>query len=627
MASSIPQFNLREVNEAMIKLLWNPDIDFDEIYCAPDFATGGTILNADEVKESLRVGKGKSAIIRGTIEYDDKENALQVTEVPYGVATNRIYNQLGGLFNPDPNAPVTKKIPATACAGIKRFTDSSEEIVDITIWLEKGAIPASVTRNLYKYTAIQSFFPINMTMLDNGTRPRVFGWKEALQAHLDHEIVVRTKMHEYDIRKIDERLPIVEAICLALANVDEVVAIIKGSSSTAAAKAKLIERFGYTDAQAKAVIDIKLGRLATLEIQSFKDEKEQLTKDREYHVLALSDRDTLYKEIETDLKEVAKKYGDERRTRLMNLDYKGSDEDTEVIEKKELLLHFTTLGNIYTQTSSTLMTTHRGGKGSKIKMQDNEIITKTISDDNLGYLLLFSNKGKVYRSAIADLPVDAKINTAQLFEFEPGERITAITTLSRRETAEYILFVTKNGMVKKTAKEEYNFKKGKSLKAINLKDDDEVIAVHTINKEPIGILTFNGNFVIIDTEKINAIGRVAAGVCGIKLNEGDKVIDSKIISGKYLMTATANGLVKKAELSEFPECTRGTKGKKISGVRKDDRVVKFLTLNNDCDIIVISTRGLIKINSAEIKVASRDATGVMGMKIPEGAKVVGLAKA
>lgn len=627
MASSIPQFNLREVNEAMIKLLWNPDIDFDEIYCAPDFATGGTILNADEVKESLRIGKGKSAIIRGTIEYDDKENALQVTEVPYGVATNRIYNQLGGLFNPDPNAPVTKKIPATACAGIKRFTDSSEEIVDITIWLEKGAIPASVTRNLYKYTAIQSFFPINMTMLDNGTRPRVFGWKEALQAHLDHEIVVRTKMHEYDIRKIDERLPIVEAICLALANVDEVVAIIKGSSSTAAAKAKLIERFGYTDAQAKAVIDIKLGRLATLEIQSFKDEKEQLTKDREYHVLALSDRDTLYKEIETDLKEVAKKYGDERRTRLMNLDYKGSDEDTEVIEKKELLLHFTTLGNIYTQTSSTLMTTHRGGKGSKIKMQDNEIIAKTISDDNLGYLLLFSNKGKVYRSAIADLPVDAKINTAQLFEFEPGERITAITTLSRRETAEYILFVTKNGMVKKTAKEEYNFKKGKSLKAINLKDDDEVIAVHTINKEPIGILTFNGNFVIIDTEKINAIGRVAAGVCGIKLNEGDKVIDSKIISGKYLMTATANGLVKKAELSEFPECTRGTKGKKISGVRKDDRVVKFLTLNNDCDIIVISTRGLIKINSAEIKVASRDATGVMGMKIPEGAKVVDLAKA
>lgn len=625
MASSIPQFNIREVNEALIKLLWNPDIDFDEIYCAPDFATGGTILNADEVKESLRVGQGKSAIIRGDIEYDEKENALKVTAVPYGVATNRIFKHLGKMFNPDPKDK--KPIPATACAGIKRFTDSSEEIVDISIWLEKGAIINNVIRNLYKYTAIQNYFPINLTMLDNGTRPRVFGWKEALQAHLDHEIVVRRKIHEYNIKKIDERLPIVEAIVLALANVDEVVALIRSAQNTADARAKLIARFSYTEAQAKAVVDIKLGRLATLEIQSFNDEKEQLTKDREHSVLALSDNNVLFKEIEDDLRAVADKFGDERRTKLMNLDYKGENEDVEVIEKKELLLHFTNLGNIYTQTSSTLTTTHRGGKGSKVKIGDNEVITKTIADDNLGYLLLFSNKGKVYRSSIADLPVDAKINTAQMFEFEPGERITTITTLSRRETTDYFVFVTKNGMVKKTASSEYEMKKGKSLKAINLKDGDEVIAVHFINKEPIGILTFNGNFVIIDTEKINAIGRAATGVCGIKLNDGDYVIDSKITTGKYLVTATANGLVKKADIKEFPECTRGTKGKKISGVRKDDRVVKFLTLSQDCDIIVISTRGLIKIKSDELKVASRDATGVTGMKIPEGAKVVDLAKA
>lgn len=627
MASSIPQFNLREVNEAMVKLLWNPDIDFDEIYCAPDFATGGTILNADEVKESLRVGKGKSAIIRGTIEYDDKENALQVTEVPYGVATNRIYNQLGGLFNPDPNAPVTKRIPATACVGIKRFTDSSEEIVDITVWLEKGAIPASVIRNLYKYTAIQSFFPINMTMLDNGTRPRVFGWKEALQAHLDHEIVVRTKMHEYDIKKIDERLPIVEAICLALANVDEVVAIIKGSSSTAAAKTKLIERFGYTDAQAKAVIDIKLGRLATLEIQSFKDEKEQLTKDREYHVLALSNRDTLYKEIETDLKEVAKKYGDERRTRLMNLDYKGSDEDTEVIEKKELLLHFTNLGNIYTQTSSTLTTTHRGGRGLKVKIGNNEVITKTIANDNLGYLLLFSNKGKVYKSTIADLPIDAKINTAQMFEFEPGERITTITTLSRRETIDYFVFVTKNGMVKKTASSEYEMKKGKSLKAINLKDDDEVVSVHFIKNEPIGILTSNGNFVIINTDDINPIGRATAGIRAIKLSDNDQVICSQIINGKFLITISAAGLIKKSSIDEFPVCNRGIKGKKISGIRDNDSIVGFLTLNEDCDIISISNIGTLKFNTSDLRVLSRDATGVRAMKLPDNARIVDLVKA
>lgn len=434
-------------------------------------------------------------------------------------------------------------------------------------------------------------------------------------------------MHEYDIRKIDERLPIVEAICLALANVDEVVAIIKGSSSTAAAKTKLIERFGYTDAQAKAVIDIKLGRLATLEIQSFKDEKEQLTKDREYHVLALSDRDTLYKEIETDLKEVAKKYGDERRTRLMNLDYKGSDEDTEVIEKKELLLHFTNLGNIYTQTSSTLTTTHRGGKGLKVKIGDNEVITKTIANDNLGYLLLFSNKGKVYKSTIADLPIDAKINTAQMFEFEPGERITTITTLSRRKTTDYFVFITKNGMIKKTASSEYEMKKGKSLKAINLRDNDEVVSVHFIKNEPIGILTSNGNFVIINTDDINPIGRATAGIHAIKLSDNDQVICSQIINGKFLITISAAGLIKKSSIDEFPVCNRGIKGKKISGIRDNDSIVGFLTLNEDCDIISISNVGTLKFNTSDLRVLSRDATGVRAMKLPENAKIVDLVKA
>ena len=626
MASSIPQFNIREVNEALIKLLWNPDIDFDEIYCAPDFATGGTILNADEVKESLRVGRGKSAIIRGDIEYDDKENALKVTAVPYGVATNRIFKQLGKMFNPDPKDK--KPIPATACAGIKRFTDSSEEIVDISIWLEKGAIVNNVIRNLYKYTAIQSYFPINLTMLDNGTRPRVFGWKEALQAHLDHEILVRRKIHEYNIKKIDERLPIVEAIVLALANVDEVVTLIRSAQNTADARAKLIARFNYTEAQAKAVVDIKLGRLATLEIKSFNDEKEQLTKSREHSVLALSDNNVLFKEIEDDLRAVANKFGDERRTKLMNLDYKGEDEDVEVIEKMELLLHFTNLGNIYTQTSSTLTTTHRGGKGSKIKIGNNEVITKTIADDNLGYLLLFSNKGKVYRSTIADLPVDAKINTAQMFEFEAGEKITTITTLSRHETTDYFIFVTKNGMIKKTESSEYIQKRGKSLKAINLKDEDEVVNVMFVNDEKVGILTNNGNYVTLDTTEINAIGRATAGVKAIKLSSDDYVIDSKKIKNndKYFITLSKNGLIKKSNIEEFPVCSRAIKGKKISDIRENDKIINFLTLSEDCDIIISTKKKNIKISSSELRLLSRAATGVKSTDLVENDSAITLIK-
>lgn len=625
MASSIPQFNLREVNEAMIKLLWNPDIDFDEIYCAPDFCTGGTILNGDEVKESLRVGHGKSVILRGTVEYDEKQNLLQVTEVPYGVATNRIKKQLGALFNPDPKAKIQP--PATACAGIERFEDSSEEIVDITVWLSKGAIPANVTRNLYKWTSVQNYFPINMVMLDHGTRPKTFGWKDALNAHLDHEKEIRKRMHEFEIRRIDERLPIVDAICLALANVDEVVALIRSASNSAEAKTKLMERFGYNEVEAKAVIDIKLGRLANLEIQSFMDEKEELTKARDYHVLALADKEVLYKEIEADLREVANKYGDERRTKVINLDYKIEGEKAAPIEKKELLIHFTNLGNIYTQTSSTLMTTRRGGKGSKVKLKDNEIILKTISDDNLGSILAFSNKGIMYSAATNDLPVDARISVNQLFELKIGESITNITSLSRRDAIDYFIFITKNGMIKKTAASEYELKRGKSIKAIDLKDDDEVISVHFMQSQPVGILTSDGNCVIIKTDEINAIGRVAKGVKAIKLNDGATVIDSRIIEGDKLITVSSNGLIKKASLDEFPICTRGTKGKKISGVRDGDNIVKFLTLKEDCDIIIISVKGTIKFNSSELKVLSRDATGVKAISLPDGFRVVDLEKA
>lgn len=614
MGSSIPQFNLREVNEAMIKLLWNPDISFDEIYCAPDFATGGTILNADEVKESLRTGNGKSAIIRGSVEYDDANRLLHITEVPYAVATGNIKKQIAFLF--------TEEAPPGACAGIERFNDSSEEIVDFDVYLSKGAIPQNVVRNLYKYTSLQYHYPINMVMLDMGKRPKLFSWKEALNAHLDHEKVVRTRIHNYEIRRIDERLPIVEAICLALANVDEVIALIRGSKSTTEAKAKLIERFKYNDAQAKAIVDIKLGKLANLEIQSFNDEKEQLVKDRAYHVSALEDNNVLYKEIENDLREVAEKYGDERRTRLMNLDYKGEADVAEPIEKQELLIHYTNLGNIYTQVSSTLMARKRGGNGLKVKMKPNETIVQTLSDDNLSSLLVFTNKGQMYTIAISDLPVDAKINISNLFEFEAGEEVTTITSLSRRDQIEYFVFVTKNGMVKKTAASEYQKKRGKSLKAINLNDGDEVVSVHFLNKEPIGILTFNGNFVIINTEDINPIGRATAGIRGIKLNDGDYVKSSQVINGSYLITATAAGLVKKSSLSEFPICSKGIKGKKISGIKDNDNVINFLTLKDDSDIIIISNKGLIKFNTSELRVLSREATGVKAMNLPDGTKVV-----
>lgn len=631
MASSIPQFNLREVNEAMIKLLWNPDIDFDEIYCAPDFCIGGTILNADAVKEVLRYGGGEavqgmkwngkklgsSVRMRATVEFNSDENALYFTEVPYGVYTHTIVEQIVDGIN-------NGEIIGIAKDGIK---DLSKNTANLKIVLEKGVNPSKMIKTLFKKTDLDSCYPINMIMLDHGTYPKLFSWKEALQAHLDHEIDIRTKIHQFYIKKITHRIHIIDGLLIAIANIDDVVQTIRFSDDKDQARSELMKKYSLDEEQADAILKLTLSKLTHLESSSYDDEKAKLLVEKKEHEDILADNKLLYAEIEKDLREIAKKYGDERRTHLTNFDFAGEEEDAEPIEKKELLIHFTNLGNIYTQESSTLMSVRRGGKGSKVKVGDREAITQTLSDNNLGTLLAFSNKGNMYSITTSDLPVGGKINVNQLFEFTNGERINTITTIAHKSEVENFVFITKNGMIKKTSAAEYEKKRGKSLKAINLKDDDEVVSVHFMNKERVGILTSFGNYVIIDTESITTIGRVTAGVKAIKLSDGDKVIDSKIIAGKYLVTVSSDGLIKKADIADFPVCNRGIKGKRISGVREGDEIVKFLTLNEDCDIIVISNKGTLKFNTGELRVLSREATGVKAMKLPEGSKIVDLVKA
>lgn len=615
LASSIPQFNLKEVNEAMIKLLWNREVDYDEIYCPPDFCTGGTILNASAVKELLKVGEGGSVRLRSTAEFDEKENCIYFTEIPYGTYVDTILDQLTELIN------------SGELIGIAKILDLSTKKAKIKVVLEKNVNPNKIISQLFKKTSLENTFTINMVMLDNGCFPKVFGWREALLAHIDHEIACKKRMYEWEIEKILARINIIDGLLLAIANIDEVVSLIKTSTRKSEAKDKLIERFGFNEEQADAILKMPLSRIANLEIQSLKDEKEKIIGEKAGFEKILNSKELLYKEIEAGMRNVAKKFGDERRTRLLDLDFSSKEEDAEPIEKKELLIYYTNLGNIHTVESSTLVKTKRGGKGSKIKLAENEVITKTISDDNFSSLLVFSNKGKMYSVSIDELPINAKINVAQLFSFEVGEKATTITSITRQK-AEYFVFVTKNGMVKKTKSEEYKLKRGKSIKAINLKEDDEVINVMFLNNEKIGLLTNNGNCIIIDIETINPIGRVSMGVKGIKLNDDDYVIDSKVVKDddSFLITLTKNGLIKKASMSDFPLCSRATKGKKISEVRESDKVIKFLTLDNDFDIIVITKRNSIKISTSELRILSRFALGVKAINLNENDFAIDLIK-
>jgi len=619
--SSIPQYNLSEVITSLKKLVYNRNLDYNEIYVAPDFATGAILINSEAVKESLKTGRGAAAKLRAVIEYNDKDNSLEVKELPYQVFTNRIMKEL------------EKGIEEGKILGIKNYFDGTDRScgkygTKIIIYLNKGANINKICKQLYKETSLQSSFTICQLMLENGITPKEYGLKDMMLAYLDHAMNCLKKSYIFDLKKIQKSININEGLLIALAHIDEVVEIIKKSDNTIEVINIFNSKYNLNEEQTKAILNLKLQRLMRLEAIKIEKELEKQKIEESRLLTLVNDESEFDKAFIAELDRIDKTYGDKRRTQIMNLDFSSEAEDAEPIEKKELLIHYTNLGNLYTTESSTLLRTRRGTKGTKVKLATNEVITQTLRDDNFSSLLVFSNRGTMYHIATDDLPLNSKINIAQLFEFKADERPTALTTIQRRDNIDYFVFITKQGMIKKTFAKEYNIKKGKSLKAINLKDGDEVLKVLFVNSEDISLLTNNGNFVRITTDEITPIGRAAAGVKGIKLNEGDFVISAHItpIQSKFLITVSENGIVKKTLFNEYPINNRGIKGKKISEVRDGDRIIDYLILEEDSDIIIIVNKKSIKINTSELRELSRGAIGVKGVDLKDNEKVVGLIK-
>ena len=629
LSSSIPSFNVKEVNEAMIKLLRNPDISFDEIYCAPDFGIGGTILNANEVKEILRYGGGEnvkdklfngkpmrsSVRMRATATVNEEERAIYFTEVPFGVYTHTIVEQIVDKLNSGEIVGISKD-------GIK---DLSKNEANLKIIYEKGVNPASLIKKLFKLTDLDTFYPINLLMLDKGTSPKLFTWKEALQAHIDHEISTRTKIHEFEVKEIDARLNVVEGLLIALANVDEVVEIIRNSNDKDEAKSKLSECFGFNSAQTDAILRLTLGKLMHLEIQSFVNEKEQLLAAKEKHTKILTDKNLLFDEIEAGFREVINKLGDERKTRLTNFDFASEAEDAEPIEKKELLITYTNFGNVYAQETSTLISQKRGGKGTNFKMKPEEIVVQSISTDNLGWLYAFTNKGRLYSVRTSDISL-GKNNVNTLFEFADGEKLSYLTTFSKKTAGEYFYFITKCGMIKKTEVSEYKTQK-KGLLAIKLKDNDEVINVFDANGGNIGILSSSGKFIVIDGSEVSVTSRNSMGVTAMKLKDNEEVIAADKIRGNTLITASKYGMVKKGSMDDFKAQNRGGSGILIAGTSTNDVIVDFLTFDKDCDIMIVSSKKNIRVNSSQFSLQSRTAKGSKGISLEDNEIVTSIVKA
>lgn len=616
-SSSVPPHNLRDVCDAIIKTINNPDIDFEEIYCPIDFPTGGTIINENAVKESLKNGCGKAAIIRATIDYDEKMNELIVREMPYMTFTNNAV------------ASIAKALEEGLLLGVESVYDGTDyDGCKIFIKLTKNANVKKVLRLLYKHTILQNSYSINMNMLDGGKIPKLFSWKESVVAYINHLRDIITKAYEFDLKKLLARIHILEGLIIAFHNIEELVKDIRKSKSSSDAKNLIKEKYSLSDVQTDAILKMRLSSLTRLEIEKLEKEKNEKEIEANKIKEILSSEELLKKEMIKDILSIKEKYGDERRTQNISLDFTSEDEDAEPIEKKELLIHYTNLGNFYTQESTTLLTSRRGSKGTKIKMANNETILQTINDNNFNSLLVFSNKGKMYSLSIDELPVNSKINARQLFDFEADEKITTVTSLERKNNVKYFVFVTKNGLIKKTAAKEYEHKKGKSLKALNLKENDEVVNVMFINDERVGILSSDGNFITIETDDIKAIGRATAGIKAIKLNDAATVISTHLINknDKMMITISKNGLIKKSDLVDFPICSKNTKGKKISGIRENDAIIDFLTLSKDSDIINIGNKKIVKINTEELRSLSRNATGVKGLSLDDGNYIVKIIK-
>jgi DNA gyrase subunit A len=490
-ATSTPGFNLREVNAAIIKLLKNPNASFNELYCVPDFPTGGYLINPGEVRQSLEQGQGKACRLRAKIDYDGKRNVLVITEVPYSVFTNTIVKQVREIIAED------------EFGDIEDITDFTGKQCLIEIRLKKGANAANVLKRLYKDTSLEYSYGINMLMLDHGRFPRIFGWKDALQAYIDHIRECKRRELEYDFNKLKARNHILDGLLTAIADIDETIHIIKSSASSAAAKAALMRHYDIDEDQAKAILDIKLARLAHLEALELESERKQNQLEIDRLSDILSHQDKLDEILISILQEVADKFGDERRTKILTI----TEEPEEEIEEKEINVNIA---------------------GDKLRINPKKVAGQNISTTNLGTLVCVSSAGQLYKISMRDVEEGKTYSVSQLTK--AADAIVGIYDLSNINLNKYWVFITKNGLIKKSPVKEYNYVGRQGTKMLKLKDDDAVIAVYLLSgdKDMISVHTSDKFYAHYSGQEIPESGKAAMGVKAINLGANQTIIKAQL---------------------------------------------------------------------------------------------------
>ena len=512
MATSVPQFNLKEVNNALIKIIREPSVTYDEIYCAPDFATGGTITNATEVKESLRVGKGKSIRLRANIKFVPKENMLQATELPYGVFTNTVMDQLAALVNDNPEY------------GIDKVIDHTKKEADIRIYLSKGQNPDKMIAKLYHDTSLENHYSINMILLDQGRFPKVFGWREACNAYIEHIRQCKRNMIQFDLDKATARENVINGLLVAIANIDEVVAIIRGSENPSKAAEALIARFGFNKPQVEAILAMKLSSLCKLDGVKLNDELAEIRKFIGECNYLLSEPTALDEKLIEILNLVSQKFGDNRRTRIE--DILGDEEEPEEIQEVDIVIE------------------HTAFKSFCIKEKDKVTASKRknlIYTTNLGSLTLITDAGKMYNLSLSKLKLNKEYKITDVFDIGTEIPLFLIDTKSFN-AYQSITLVTKHGFIKKSYTSEYMARSKKGVATIKLEEKDTIVSVimSSDDDDRIVIISNDNYYNCYPLTELSYTGRVTKGVKAIKLSKDGYVSAAKWVGdSEYKNTGRA----------------------------------------------------------------------------------------
>ena len=631
MATNIPPHNLREVINAVVQIIDDQIEDKEEttieeilkIIKGPDFPTGGMILGTRGIEEAYRTGRGKIRV-RAVTDIETMPNGksrIIVSELPYMVNKARLIEKIAELVR-------DKKID-----GITDLSDqSSREGMRVVIELRRDANANVILNQLYKHTQLQDTFGVIMLALV-GNEPKVMNLMEMLNYYLKHQEEVVTRRTQYELNKAEERAHILQGLLIALDNIDEVIKIIRGSQTVQIAKSELMERFGLTDVQSQAIVDMRLRALTGLEREKLEAEYKALMEQIEHLRAILADRKLLLGVIKEEILVIRDKYGDERRTSIGFDEFDISMED--LIPREDVVITMTKLGYIKRMSHDTFKAQNRGGKGIKgMQKLDEDYVEELFMTNTHHYLMFFTNTGRVYRMKAYEIPEASRTSRGtaivNLLQLMPGEKISAVIPIEKYNDDEYLLMATKKGLIKKTPIKEYANVRKTGLAAITLREEDELIEVkYTDSDHDVFMVTKYGQCIRFNESDVRPTGRTSMGVRGMNLVDRDEVIGMQIDSqGTELLIVSEYGMGKRTSIDEFTAQNRGGKGVKCYKItEKTGNVVGVKAVDEDNEIMIINTEGIIiRMKCDGISELGRVTSGVKLINLPEGDKVACIAK-